>query len=246
MTPKKAPRKRKESVDITKDFEKAYKQNFDCSNITLKKMFPITDNQTAFYYLSQNEKTNMIFLNGPAGSAKSYIAVYTGLELLKDRKIDKIIYIRSVVESSSRSIGALPGELDDKFMPYAAVCLEKASEIVDKSTLNALIEQEYIKTIPVNFVRGLTFNNALVIVDEAQNLNKSELITILTRFGRHSKYIISGDLNQSDIKDSGFKEMFTKFDTEFSRKNNIHCVNFDTSDIVRSQILKHICQVLSV
>lgn len=245
MATKKAPRKRKES-DITTEFESAYKKNFDCSNITLKKMFPITDNQTAFYYLSQNEKTNMIFLNGPAGSAKSYIAVYTGLELLKDRKIDRIIYIRSVVESSSRSIGALPGELDDKFMPYAAVCLEKASEIVDKATLNSLLEQEYIKTIPVNFVRGLTFNNALVIVDEAQNLNKSELITILTRFGRHSKYIISGDLNQSDIKDSGFKDIFAKFDTEFSRKNNIHCVNFDTSDIVRSQILKHITQVLSV
>jgi len=190
---------------------------------------------------------SMLYLtNNYIVTHNTYLSMYTGMELLKDRKIDKIIYIRSVVESSSRSIGSLPGELDDKFMPYAAVCLEKASEIVDKSTLNALIEQEYIKTIPVNFVRGLTFNNALVIVDEAQNLNKSELITILTRFGRHSKYIISGDLNQSDIKDSGFKEMFTKFDTEFSRKNNIHCVNFDTSDIVRSQILKHICQVLSV
>jgi phosphate starvation-inducible PhoH-like protein len=209
-------------------------------------MLPITDNQTAFYYLSQNDKTNMIFLNGPAGSAKSYIAVYTGLELLKNRKIDKIIYIRSVVESSSRSIGSLPGELDDKFMPYAAVCLEKASEIVDKSTLNSLLELEYIKTIPVNFVRGLTFNNALVIVDEAQNLNKSELITILTRFGKNSKYIISGDLKQSDIRDSGFGEIFNKFDTEFSRKNDIHCVNFNTSDIVRSQILKHITAVLGV
>jgi len=245
MATKKAPRKRKES-DITNEFESAYKKSFECSNITLKKMFPITDNQTAFYYLSQNEKTNMIFLNGPAGSAKSYLAIYTGLELLRDRKIDRIIYIRSVVESSSRSIGALPGELEDKFLPYAAVCLEKAGEIVDKPTLNALLEQEYIKAIPVNFVRGLTFNNALVVVDEAQNLNKSELVTILTRFGRHSKYIISGDLNQSDIKDSGFKDIFTKFDTEFSRKNNIHCVNFDTSDIVRSQILKHITQVLGV
>lgn len=245
MSTKRAPRKRKES-DITDQFKPDYKKNFDCSNITLKKQFPLTDNQTAFYYLTQNEKTNMIFLDGPAGSAKSYCAVYSGIEMLKSRQVDKIVYIRSVVESSSKSLGSLPGEIDEKFGPYAAVCIEKAMEIVDKPTLNALLEQEYIKTIPVNFVRGLTFNNSFVIIDEAQNLTKGELVTILTRFGRHSKYLILGDSKQCDITASGFNTVFEKFDTDFSRKNHIHTMNFDVSDIVRSPILKHITQVLGV
>jgi len=245
MTTKRAPRKRKES-DITEEFKTAYKANFNCSNILLKKQLPLTDNQMSFYYLSQNDKTNMIFLDGPAGSAKSYCAVYSALELLKDRKVDKIIYIRTVIESASRSLGYLKGDETEKFAAYTMVLNEKCLETVDKQTLAALTEQEYIKAIPVNFARGLTFNNSLVIFDEAQNATRSELTTILTRFGRNTKYIVCGDGKQKDIKDSGFDEVFKLFDTEFSRKNNIHCVKFDVSDIVRSPILKHITQVLGV
>lgn len=246
MTAKRAPRKRKESVEITKEFVEAYNKNFNCSSIQMKKMFPLTDNQTAFYYQSQQEKTNMMFVDGPAGSAKTYIAVYSALELLKDRHVDQIIYIRSVVESSSRSIGALPGELEDKFSPYSMPLVDKLNEILDKFTIKSLMEQEYVKAIPVNFVRGLTFNKSVVIIDEAQNMNRSELTTILTRFGRDTKYIVCGDGKQSDIKDSGFAKVFELFDTEFSRKNNIHCTKFDVHDINRSHILRHITQVLSV
>ena len=245
MTTKRAPRKRKE-VDITTDITDAYKKNFDCSNLIIKKQFPLTDNQTAFYYLTQNEKTNMVFLDGPAGSAKSYCAVYSALELLKERKVDKIIYIRTVIESASRSMGYLKGDENEKFAAYTMVLNEKCLEIIDKQTYGALMEQEYIKAIPVNFARGLTFNNSLVIFDEAQNATRSELTTILTRFGRHTKYIICGDSKQKDIRDSGFSEVFDLFNKEFSRKNHIHCIKFDTSDIVRSPILKHITQVLSV
>tara|TARA_R110002167_G_scaffold98020_8_gene258386 strand:- start:8269 stop:8835 length:567 start_codon:yes stop_codon:yes gene_type:complete len=188
----------------------------------------------------------MLLLDGVAGTAKTYIAVYTALELLKASKVDHIIYIRSVVESSSRSIGALPGELEDKFSPYSMPLLDKMGEILDKQTITSLMDGQYIKAIPVNFVRGLTFNNSFVIIDEAQNLTRSELTTILTRFGRNSKYIVCGDCKQSDIKDSGFNKVFELFDTEFSRKNDIHSFKFGTEDIVRSPILKHITQILGV
>ncbi len=108
------------------------------------------------------------------------------------------------------------------------------------------MEQGYIKAIPVNFVRGLTFHNSAVIIDEAQNMTRSELSTVLTRFGRNTKYFVCGDSKQTDIRDSGFNKVFELFDTEFSVKNNIHCATFDTSDVVRSPILKHITQVLGV
>ena len=246
MTTKKAPRKRKASSDITKDFAEAYRKNFDCNDIKIKKPFPFTDNHTQFYYLTQNDKTNMVFLDGPAGSMKSYISVYSAMEMLRDRKVDRIIYIRTVVESASLSLGYLKGDEHEKFAAYSMPLIEKISEITDKSTVSALMEQEYVKAMPVNFVRGLTFNNAVVIIDEAQNATRSELTTIMTRFGRNSKYIVCGDAKQSDIRDSGFIDVFNLFDTEFSRKNNIHCVKFDTHDISRSAILKHITQVLSV
>lgn len=245
MATKRAPRKRKE-VDITDDFAQPYRKNFDCSSIIIKKQLPLTDNQTAFCYLIQNDRTNMVFLDGPAGSAKSYCAVYSALELLRERKVDKIIYIRTVIESASRSMGYLKGDENEKFAAYTMVLSEKCLESIDKQSYTALVEQEYIKAIPVNFARGLTFNNSLVIFDEAQNATRSELTTILTRFGRNTKYIVCGDGKQKDIKDSGFSDVFNLFNTEFSRKNNIHCVEFDTTDIVRSPILKHITQVLGV
>lgn len=247
MQTKKTARKRTpKREDLTKEFETSYKKNFDCSNIVLKKQYPLNANHHHFYNLTQSSRTNMVFVDGVAGTAKTYIAVYSALELLKNREVDQIIYIRSVVESSSRSIGALPGELADKFSPYSMPLIDKLNEITDKQTSNALMEQEYIKAIPVNFVRGLTFNNSVVIIDESQNMSRSELTTILTRFGRNSKYIVCGDANQSDIKDSGFKGIFDAFKTEISEKNNIYCVEFDASDIVRSPILKHITTVLKV
>lgn len=246
MTPKKAPRRRKESVDITNEFSESYKKSFNCSNITMKKMFPLTDNQTAFFYLTQNEKTNMVFLQGPSGTGKSYIAIYSALELLKAGKADKIIYIRTAVESASKSIGYLKGDLADKFAEYSVILNSKLLESTDSQTVQSLSEQEYVKSMPVNFARGLTFNNSIVIFDEIQSANRAEITTILTRFGRNSKFILLGDTKQCDIKDSGFETVYNLFDTDFSRKNNIHCMKFDTGDIVRSQILKHITQILGV
>lgn len=246
MAIKKVQRKRKESDDITHEFLTAYDKNFNCSNIEIKKQFPLNANHQNFYYLTQNPKTNMVFIDGVAGTCKTYLAVYSALELLRDRHVDNIVYIRTVVESSSRSIGALPGELGDKFSPYSMPLMDKLGEIVDTSTSKSLFENDYVKAIPVNFTRGLTFNRCCVILDETQNMTRSEITTILTRFGRHTKYFVCGDSNQADIKDSGFLSVFNAFDTELSREHNIYCLKFDAGDIVRSTILKHITSVLKV
>lgn len=246
MATKKVQNKRKNTEDITKDFLPSYSRNFHCSDINLKKTYPLNPNHQHFYYLTQNLKTNMIFVDGVAGTMKTYLAVYGALELLKNGHVDNITYIRTVVESSTRSMGALPGEIEDKFGPYSMPLMDKMGEIVDHATSKSLFDFGYIKAIPVNFTRGLTFNNSAVILDESQNMTKSELVTILTRFGRNSKYVVCGDTNQADIKDSGFKPIYNLFDTEKSREHNIFCVKFGTDDIVRSNILKHITSVLKV
>lgn len=247
MSTKKPTRKRKEtSLDLEKEFIESYKKNFDFEKVNLKKHFPFTENQTRCYYTINDPNTHIMFIDGLAGTNKTYMSVYAALEHLKESKVDQIIYIRSVVESSSRSMGALPGELDEKFSPYTMPLMDKLNEIVDPTVSNMLLSQKYIRAIPVNFVRGLTFHDSFVIIDEAQNMSRGELTTILTRFGRNSKYIVCGDAKQCDIKDSGFEKIHQLFNTEHSRKNNIHCMKFDSDDVVRSPILKHITQVLGV
>ena len=192
----------------------------------------------------QNSK--IVFADGSAGTAKTYLSVFGGLTLLAANKMQQIIYLRSVVESAAQKIGHLPGQLDEKFLPYSLPLMDKLDELVTKTTANSLFKKEYIKCLPVNFTRGLTFNNSLVIVDEAQNLTRQEITTILTRFGEGSRYIVVGDSNQSDINGKcGFAPIIKAFDNEISKNKGINAFYFGTDDIVRSKILKHIVHVLS-
>ena len=130
---------------------------------------------------------------------------------------------------------------------FSKIALTKElDELVTKTTANSLFKKEYIKCLPVNFTRGLTFNKSVVIIDEAQNLTKQELITILTRFGQGSRYVVIGDSNQSDINGkSGFSPIIKAFDNDISKDQGISTFYFGSDDIVRSKILKHIVHVLS-
>jgi phosphate starvation-inducible protein PhoH len=166
MSVKKTPPRKRKERDVTEEFTEHIKKGFDLSNLYLKNNYPMTDNQQKFYYMSQSPRNNMVFVNGPAGSSKTHLAVFSALELLKNGHVDKIIYIRSVVESSSRSIGFLKGDENEKFLPYIMPMLDKLNEILSKADITHLMENEYIKAIPVNFVRGLTFHRCAVIIDE--------------------------------------------------------------------------------
>lgn len=216
------------------------------NTFVIKKPFYFTPNHLAFKDGLLEESTKIGFVDGPAGSAKSYLAVLVALELLKAEKIENIIYIRSVIESASRSLGALPGEVEDKFLPYAMPLIEKVSEISGPAVANRLKAAGVLTAIPVNFVRGLTFNNSFVIIDEAQNLTRAELVTLLTRFGKDTKYAVCGDLRQSDIgKLSGYRDIYERFQNRSDAvSNGIFTVKFGQSDIVRSKILRYIVDVL--
>lgn len=247
-TPHKKTRRKKSSdlyaEDSMNNIESSLALNWSM-NFKIKKPFHFNEKHKAFYECIKTDGTNIAFVDGSAGTAKSYIAVLGSLELFKEKKIKNIIYIRSVIESASRSIGALPGEVEDKFLPYAMPLIEKVKEITDDGTVNQLRSNGIIQAVPVNFVRGLTFNDSVVIVDEAQNLTKNELVTILTRFGRNTRYIVCGDLKQSDIgKLSGYKEIYTRFDSDDSASHGIHLFKFGESEIVRSKILRYIVSVL--
>ena len=215
-------------------------------NFNVRNKFDFTQNQKNFIQTILAENTKIVFADGAAGTAKTYLSVFGGLTLLAANKNEQIIYLRSVVESANQKIGHLPGQLDEKFLPYSLPLMDKLDELVTKTTANSLFKKEYIKCLPVNFTRGLTFNKSIVIVDEAQNLTKQEITTILTRFGEGSKYIVVGDSNQSDINGkSGFAPIIKAFDNDISKEKGISSFYFGNEDIVRSKILKHIVHVLS-
>jgi len=239
------PTRKRKSTSVDNEIEESLQSNWILSDLKIKKPFHFNEKHKAVYDCIKHDDTNIVIVDGPAGSAKSYLGVLGALELLKERKIKSIIYIRSIVESASRSIGALPGEVDDKFMPYAMPLIEKVREITDNSTSNLLQSAGVLCGIPVNFVRGLTFNDSIVIVDEIQNLTLEECTTILTRFGRNTKYVLCGDSQQADIgKLTCIHKIYDAFNREESADNNIFCFKFGESEIVRSKILKYIVKVL--
>ena len=203
--------------------------------------YKLTPNQVDFLVKALNQDTRMCMVDGPAGTAKTYLAVLTALKMLNRKQIDNIIYIRSIVESASRSMGALPGELEEKFAPWSMPLIDKLEEITTAGAGGNLMNKGDMKCIPVNFTRGLTFKNACVIIDEAQNMTNSELTTILTRFGEDSKYLVVGDTQQADIGvKSGFKSILKAFNDPVCEDEGISTFKFDEEDIVRSKILRFI------
>lgn len=214
-------------------------------NFKVEQKFHFNEHHKAFVDKAFEDSTHIIFCDGPAGSSKTYCATYVALSMLKEKKIDEIIYIRSIVESATRKLGSLPGEVDDKFKPWSIPLIEKCDELVGKQITNMLFENEYLKCTPVNFLRGATFANSVVIVDEAQNLEHSELVTILTRYGRNCKMFVIGDSLQSDIQKSGFKNIMNGFDSKDSQDHGINVFHFTEDDITRSKLLKFLVRVIA-
>lgn len=240
---KKHKRKVKEIEELETELKKTkWEYDFDVTN-----KYPLTANQQALVESLQRDDTFMGIVDGPAGSAKTYLAVLAALKLVSQRKLENIIYIRSVVESASKSIGSLPGEIDEKFAPWAMPLNDKLEELVSPAVIKNLHSTNVIKSIPVNFVRGLTFRDSFVIVDEAQNLTQGELVTIMTRFGNNTKYLIAGDTSQSDIgKNSGFPFICSRFAGKECEDEGIHLFKFTEDDIVRSKILRFIISRVTV
>ena len=222
------------------DFEKVQADSLDLDFKVISE-FELTPAHKSFTELLFRRDTNIVFVDGPAGSAKTYCAAYSGLHMLRARFAEELVYIRSIIESASRSMGALPGEVEDKFSPWIIPLKEKLDELLAPGVSRYLFDRGIVKAIPVNYVRGLTFKNSVVIVDEAQNLTFSELTTILTRFGSNCKMIVVGDTLQSDINGkSGFKPMYKLFDDARAEENGVYCFKFTEADIMRSEMLKFI------
>ncbi|HWA97241.1 MAG TPA: PhoH family protein [Pirellulales bacterium] len=141
---------------------------------------------------------DMVFCVGPAGTGKTYLAVAMAVMALRQERIKKIVLVRPAVEAGE-SLGYLPGDLQAKINPYLRPLLDALREMIDYDQMKRLTEQDVIEVIPLAYMRGRTLNDAFIILDEAQNTTVSQMKMFLTRMGRGSKIVVSGDVTQIDL-----------------------------------------------
>jgi phosphate starvation-inducible PhoH-like protein len=232
------------AVAKTKDKSVFVPQNTKIDfDLHIRERTDITPKQKELIDIILDPETKVVFINGPAGTSKTWTAIYCGLKLVADRRLSHITYVRTIIESASKSLGALPGDEKLKMEPFLLPLVDKLDEFLPVAEKNQLIKENRARGIPVNYLRGSSLNAQYIICDEAQNFTHKELTTAITRLGQFSKLIILADPAQSDINGkSGFMPMFDLFNDTESRNRGIHCFSFTKDDIVRSGILRYICE----
>lgn len=234
------PRRKKQPEIVNEaDIEKI-RASLTKTNIKLKKV-SLTDKQLALLKIIFDNDSKIIFISGPAGTSKTYVAIYGALQLYNMNNERGITYVRTIAESGEKSLGALPGEMAEKINPYMMPMNEKLDELLIPGQASIVKEKEIIKGMPINYLRGASWRNEIVIADESQNFTFKELTTLMTRLGEGSKLLICGDPMQSDINGkSGFADMYSLFNDAESKEQGIHTFYFGPEDIKRSEILKYV------
>lgn len=187
------------------------------------------------------EEKEITFGYGPAGTGKSFVSLFKALQLLKNHnnKFKKIIVAKPIVDVEE-SIGFLPGTQDEKLRPYVMSCLDIIDKVVGEGAREKLEEDGFLEFIALAHIRGMNIENSIMIMEEAQNMSPLQMKTLLTRIGEDSKFIVSGDLDQSDryrdVKKSGLYDALEKHDN--IEEVGMH--KFDEEDIVRNPIVTKI------
>ncbi len=197
---------------------------------------PKTPGQVA--YVNAIRNNDLVFAVGPAGTGKTYLAVATAVEALKNDEIRKIVLVRPAVEAGE-SLGYLPGDLSAKINPYLRPLLDALYEMVDYDQVKQLMERDTIEVIPLAYMRGRTLNDAFIILDEAQNTTVPQMKMFLTRMGLGSKIVVAGDKTQVDLPPhtrSGLSDAISRLKSI----EGFAEVRLDQNDIVRHRLVQEI------
>tara|TARA_B100000676_G_scaffold249652_1_gene253813 strand:+ start:1604 stop:2422 length:819 start_codon:yes stop_codon:yes gene_type:complete len=209
--------------------------------------FKWTDKQKEFFKIALNQNTRIMFVDGPAGSSKTLLSVYCGLQLMNMKACSDIMYLRSAVESSDSKLGYLPGSAEEKLKYFNMPFIDKLDELLKTTRPEKLIEQKRVGMFPVNFARGMNWTNKVIILDEAQNCTEKEIITILTRMGKGSRCFVLADPMQTDLhnnKIGAFEKLNKIFSDDDSYYMGIRTFEFTEEDIMRSMLTKFLIKKL--
>ncbi|MEM2159617.1 MAG: PhoH family protein [Candidatus Nitrosotenuis sp.] len=220
-----------------------YPQEIKDHELSLKRKIQ-SKNSAQSYYISCLENETITFGVGPAGTGKTFLAVGVALKKLITNEVSRLVITRPVVEAGEK-LGFLPGSLEEKIHPYLLPIVDSIEDWIGPTKTKQLFAGGKIEVAPLAYMRGRTFNDSFLILDEAQNATVEQMRMFLTRFGYGSFVAVNGDLTQSDlpiaIRENGLKWASRKLSGKLS---NICVVNFKEEDIVRhpliTDILKHL------
>tara|TARA_B100002019_G_scaffold277699_1_gene277770 strand:+ start:2721 stop:3458 length:738 start_codon:yes stop_codon:yes gene_type:complete len=204
----------------------------------LTRIDPMTQAQVQFF--KNYKRKNALILHGAAGTGKTFIAMYKAMEdvMAKSYQYTKLIILRSAVPS--REIGHLPGDYGEKIDVYSIPYQNMMDELFPhkQQPYDRLMEQKKVYFMCTSFVRGITLDNAIILVDECQNMNDMEINSIMTRVGHNTKIIFSGDFRQTDLYKNNDKSGLKKFIQIAENMPSFELIEFGTDDIVRSDLVK--------
>lgn len=189
-------------------------------------------------------ENDLVFATGPAGSGKTFVAIALAVKALKNKQVRRIILSRPAVEAGEK-LGFLPGEMKDKLDPYLQPLYDALQEMIPSAKLKDFMETNVIQIAPLAFMRGRTLNDAVIILDEAQNTSKHQIKMFLTRLGTNAKMIVTGDMSQIDLPSgtvSGLKHAFYVL----KDVKGIGRITFSKEDIVRHQLVQQIVEAYDI
>lgn len=189
-------------------------------------------------YVEAIEKNEIVIAKGPAGTGKSFLAVAMGISFLRNNMVKKIVLTRPVVEAGEK-LGFLPGDIQQKVDPYVRPLYDFLEELLGQERLLKYIERNIIEIVPLAYMRGRTFKDSFVLLDEAQNTTPIQMKMFLTRFGFGSKMVVTGDVTQTDLETNKMSGLIHAWKILQGIKG-IAFVELTEEDVVRHDIVKEI------
>jgi len=223
-------RSKSEAKSSKKQHEKQYRNK---AQEVCQPVEGITDGKCEL--INAIKTSTVVFITGYPGTGKTFISTALTADSLMQGEINKVICTRPIV-SCGNDIGILPGDVDEKFAPYMQPIMDVFNQRIGKSAVECLVKNKQIQQIPLQLMRGASFDNAVILADEMENATAEQLEMLLTRIGKNCTLIINGDIKQKDIPNSGLQYAINKT----CRINGISHVQMGIDDIVRSGIVKDI------
>jgi phosphate starvation-inducible PhoH-like protein len=227
-----------------------YQLKIQAKATTAPKLVPLKPrnvSQAKYIKLLDCPKTHIVIATGIAGAGKTMLAVCNSMEKLISEECKKLIITRPMISVENKDFGALPGDLFSKTLPYMLPIYDNMYKYISPKQVKNYIEDNTIEVCPLIHMRGRSFENTIVIADEMQNCTVAQMKMLLTRIGQNSKFIVNGDVSQSDLSgnngESGLDDILEKL--YFYPVDGIEHVEFTEDDVERHQIIKKILKLYS-